>query len=503
MNNPLLKIDNISKGFPGVQALQKISFDVNKGEIHAILGENGAGKSTLMNILSGVYPPDKGSLVFNGSEVKLKEPRHAQELGITMIHQELSLATNMSVMENIFVGRLVKNRFGFIQFTKLEQMAKEALESVGISHISPKQLVGDLNMSHMQLVEIAKALSLKAQLIIMDEPTASLTHTETKLLLEIIRKLKKQGVSILYISHRMEEIFAVSDRITVLRDGKYIGTLATNHTSVQEVVSLMVGRKLSQTFQRQPRKVVQQELPLMQVKNLTTNKVKNVDFSLYVGEMIAITGLVGAGRTEVVEALFGVSPATGTIELNGQEVNITEPKKAIKAGFGLVPEGRKIQGIYQDLSVKENMTIAHLPQLTSKMFIKQRTEEKQTQKFIQKLNIKTVDMERPIKFLSGGNQQKAILARWLLNQPKVLFLDEPTHGVDVGAKMEIYQIIDDLAKSGVGIILISSELPEVLLLADRILVMHEGEIKGELTRKEATQEKIMALATNQVSNIGT
>lgn len=301
----------------------------------------------------------------------------------------------------------------------------------------------------------------------------------------------------MYISHRMEEVFSIADRITVLRDGQYIQTMETKDTSVQEVVSYMVGRELHQTFQRKSR-VHPTESVLLEVKNLTTDKVKNVSFSLYPGEVLAFTGLVGAGRTEVVEALFGIHPLTeGVVRLEGKEITITEPKKAIDFGLGLVPEGRKIQGIYHDLSVKENMTIAHLSQITRNLFIRRRKEEELTQVFIQKLKIKAVDMDQHIKFLSGGNQQKTILARWLMNRPKVLFLDEPTHGVDVGAKAEIYQIIDDLTESGVGIVLISSELPEVLTLADRIIVMHEGKIMGELNREEATQEKIMAYATNQ------
>lgn len=497
ITEPLLSIEGISKSFPGVQALHHVSFDVKRGEIHAILGENGAGKSTLMNILSGVYHPDEGRINFDGKEIKLKEPRQAQELGIAMIHQELSLANNLSVMENIFVGRLIRNRFGFVQYKKLAELTKEALERVGISHISPYTLVKELSTSQMQLVEISKALSLEAKLLIMDEPTASLTHAETKMLLEIIRSLKNHGVSILYVSHRMEEIFSIADRITVLRDGQYIQTMDTKDTSVQEVVSLMVGREFNQIFQRESN-VQEKEPALLQVKHLTTDKVKDVGFSLYPGEVLAFTGLVGAGRTEVVEALFGVqSPKEGVVRLEGKEVVITEPKKAIELGMGLVPEGRKIQGIYHDLSVKENMTIAHLPRITQNLFIKRKKEEELTQSFIQKLKIKTVDMDRHIKFLSGGNQQKTILARWLLNQPKVLFLDEPTHGVDVGAKMEIYQIINDLTKAGVGVVLISSELPEVLTLADRILVMQEGRITVELNREEATQEKIMAYATNQ------
>lgn len=497
----ILTIEEVSKSFPGVQALNCVSFDVKKGEIHAILGENGAGKSTLMNILSGVYPPDHGTIRFDGQEIKLREPREAQELGIAMIHQELSLANNLSIMENIFVGRLPRNRLGFVQYKKLAEQTKKALERVGISHLSPDTLVKELSTSQMQLVEISKALSMEAKLLIMDEPTASLTLAETQMLLELIRGLKQQGVSILYISHRMEEIFSIADRITVLRDGEYIKTLNTKETSVQEVVSLMVGREFRQVFQRESENVQQTDPPLLQVEDLTTDIVKEISFSLYPGEVIAITGLVGAGRTELVEALFGVQPIRkGSVRLEGQEIKITEPKKAIQHGLGLVPEGRKIQGIYRQRSVKENMTIAHLPRITRSLFIKGKKEKSLTQSYIQKLRIKAVDMDQQIQFLSGGNQQKIILARWLLNQPKVLFLDEPTHGVDVGAKMEIYQIINDLTKSGVGIVLISSELPEVLTLADRILVMHEGRITVELKRGEATQEKIMAYATNQAAN---
>ncbi len=496
----LLKIESISKRFPGVKALDNVSFEVLHGEVHAIVGENGAGKSTLMNILSGVYSPDEGKLTFDGKEVQFKDPRHAQETGIAMIHQELSLAQYLSVMENMFIGRLVRNKLGFVEHGKMYELCRNELEYLGIPGIQPDMLIKDLSVSEMQMVEIAKALSLNSRLLIMDEPTSSLTRKETEMLFATIRSLKQKGVSILYISHKMEEIFEISDRVTVMRDGTYIKTLNSAETNSRELVSLMVGREFNKMFQRNYRPSLADETPVLEVKELSHGKkVKDVSFKLHSGEILALTGLVGSGRTELLETIFGARKKDkGKIFIDDNEVNIDSPVQAIKLGIGLVPEGRKTQGLFLGMKVRENITIANLSRLCNLQFIKRKEEKHKAEEYVKRLRVKTTDIEQQVQFLSGGNQQKTIIARWLLNQPKVLFLDEPTHGVDVGAKTEIYEIIDRLAEEGVSIVLISSELPEVLTLADRILVMHNGMITGELQRSEADQEKIMQYATNQL-----
>ncbi|HZG87190.1 sugar ABC transporter ATP-binding protein [Paenibacillus sp.] len=497
----LLRTNRISKSFPGVKALEDLNLEVARGEVHAVVGENGAGKSTLMNILSGVYSPDEGSIVFDGKETSLRSPRQAQELGIAMIHQELSLATNVSVMENVFIGRLRRNALGFIRYREMHSACRELLDSIGIDDIEPDQMVEELSVSKMQMVEIAKALSMNAKLLIMDEPTASLTKKETDLLLKLIGELKRRGVSVLYISHRMEEIFAISDTITVLRDGKQIATLPAASTSPNELVSLMVGRAFDKTFQRTYASVRPGAEPVLRTEGLTHgSKVVGCDLKVYPGEIVALTGLVGAGRSELAQTIFGVHRKdAGRIWLNGREADIRSARDALRHGIALLPEGRKIQGIFADMSVRENMTIAALRSFLSGGFVDGGREREAAESYVESLGIRTTGLEKEIKLLSGGNQQKAIFARCLLTKPKLLLLDEPTHGVDVGAKAEIYAIIDRLAQEGVAIVLISSELPEVLTLADRILVMREGRIVAELAHGEATQERIMSFATGDAA----
>lgn len=498
MNNSLLKIDSISKIFPGVKALDRVSFEVIHGEVHAIVGENGAGKSTLMNILSGVYTPDEGNVHFNNKEVRFVDPRQAQEAGIAMIHQELSLATNLSVMENIYIGRLKRNKFGFIDYPYMYEKCKNELKEAGIHNISPKQLVEDLSLSQMQMIEIVKALSLKSKLLIMDEPTASLTQKETETLMDIIKSLKNKGVSILYISHKMDEIFSITDVITVLRDGTYIKTIPTNQTTSQEIISLMVGRELKEIIKKEQlsKNLEHSKEPILKVENFSVgNKVKNVNFSLYKGEILALTGLVGAGRTELVQGIFGLEKGVkGDLFINGEKLIVKSPVDAIKLGIGLVPEGRKSQGLLMEMTVRENITISKLNSNSIQFFINKKQEIEDAENFVSSLSIKTPSIEQEVQYLSGGNQQKSIFSRWLLNKPKILILDEPTHGVDVGAKGEIYKIIHNLAKENVAIILISSELPEVLTMADRILVMNNGRVTKEMDIEEANQEKIMEYA---------
>ncbi|WP_273322759.1 sugar ABC transporter ATP-binding protein [Vallitalea guaymasensis] len=491
----LVKFEAITKKFPGVVALQEVSFDVKRGEVHSIVGENGAGKSTLMNILSGVYLPTSGKFYFDGDYVNFKQPLDSQKAGIAMIHQELSVAPKLSVMENIFIGRLKKNKLGLVDYKTMNRLCKQQLEKLENRTIRPDQMVSDLSTSERQIVEIAKALTINAKLIIMDEPTSSLSKTETETLLKIIKALSKQGVSIMFISHRMEEVFSISDRITVLRDGQYIETLNGKDSDKNKIISLMVGREFVNTFNRKRKVYKKEEVPVLEVKKMNSKKLKDINFKLYSGEVLAITGLVGAGRTELVQALFGIEKTTsGEIYVDGKKVKINKPIDAIKMQFGLVPEGRKTAGLFLGMSVMNNMTITILNKMTKGMFIDNKKDKMLAEEYRNKLSIKTPSLNQKIKFLSGGNQQKNIIARWLMTQPRVLFLDEPTHGIDIGAKTEIYKIIDSLAKQGVAIVLVSSELPEVLLLADRVIVMRKGEITSTMNYSEVTQEKIMEKA---------
>lgn len=488
----LVKFEAITKKFPGVVALQEVSFDVKRGEVHSIVGENGAGKSTLMNILSGVYLPTSGKFYFDGDYVNFKQPLDSQKAGIAMIHQELSVAPKLSVMENIFIGRLKKNKLGLVDYKTMNRLCKQQLEKLENRTIRPDQMVSELSTSERQIVEIAKALTINAKLIIMDEPTSSLSKTETGTLLKIIKALSKQGVSIMFISHRMEEVFSISDRITVLRDGQYIETLNGKDSDKNKIISLMVGREFVNTFNRKRKVYKKEEVPVLEVKKMNSKKLKDINFKLYSGEVLAITGLVGAGRTELVQALFGIEKTTsGEIYVDGKKVKINKPIDAIKMQFGLVPEGRKTAGLFLGMSVMNNMTITILNKMTKGMFIDNKKDKMLAEEYRNKLSIKTPSLNQKIKFLSGGNQQKNIIARWLMTKPRVLFLDEPTHGIDIGAKTEIYKIIDSLAKQGVAIVLVSSELPEVLLLADRVIVMRKGEITSTMNYSEVTQEKIM------------
>ena len=491
----ICKIVNVTKAFPGVVALNNVSFDIKKGEIHAIIGENGAGKSTLMNILSGVYHPDEGHIEFEGNVVKFRDPRHAQHTGLAMIHQELSLSRYMSVAENIYQGRMLTKSFGFIDRKKMVSECWKYLRSLGVDNIDPRVLVKYLSVSQMQLVEIAKAVSLNAKLLIMDEPTSSLTTGEITLLLKIMKSLKNEGVSILFITHKLEEVLEIADRITVLRDGSYINTLQKEDATLEKMVSLMVGRNFEKKAHREFIQDYSDREVILEVQNLTaSDQVKNVSFKLYKGEVLGLTGLVGSGRTELLQSIFGMEKkASGKVLIKGKEVKINHPVDAIKLGLGMIAENRKEQGMLLKLSVQDNMTIVHLKELSSALqFINKKKSKEISNKYVNLLSIKTPSLKQISKNLSGGNQQKTIIARWLMHQPKILFMDEPTHGIDVGAKAEIYKLIDDLSKMGVSIILLSSELPEVLALCDRIMVMHHGQLKGVLHHQEADQVKIMS-----------
>ncbi len=501
-NSHVVTITNITKNYPGVTALSDVSLAFAKAEIHAIVGENGAGKSTLMNILSGIIHPDSGEIAFEGTLTRLKDPSHAQSLGITMIHQELSLAPNMSVAENIFQGRMLKNALGFIDQNKMVTNTLESLSKLGVQHINPRIPVGHLSISEMQLVEIAKAISRNSKLLIMDEPTSSLSPTEISNLIRIITTLKNEGVSILFITHKLEEVMEVADQITVLRNGFHIETLDKSKTTIPEIISLMVGRSIQTQDYKQHREDYSNRRVVLEVRNLSAGrKTRNVSFKLHEGEILGVTGLVGAGRTELLNTLFGMSIiSSGEILIHGKSTRIRHPATAIKLGIGLVPENRKEHGIFPRMSVRENMTIAYLKSLlNATLLISNTKSDNVCEKYITLLSIKISKLSQTITNLSGGNQQKAILARWLINQSQILLLDEPTHGVDVGAKLEIYQIISDLSQQGVSIILVSSEVKEVLSCSTRIMVMQNGTISGILPSAQADQETIIRLMFQETS----
>lgn len=495
----LYSVKSISKYFPGVKALCNVSFDICEGEVHAIVGENGAGKSTLMNILSGIYTPSEGKLVYDGTEVELKNARHAQDIGISMIHQELSLSPALSIAENIFVGRLPKKKSGFLDLKKMYGDTESALKAVGLGYLKPQELVRNINSSQQQLVEIAKALALKARLVIMDEPTSSLTQKETEYLFRLIGELKKKKVTVLYISHKLDEIMLLADTITVLRDGSHIITVPKDNMTIEKMISYMVGREYDvKNVRNEYIQSYEGRKVLLEVENLCIgNKVKNVSFCLYEGEILGITGLVGAGRSELLQAIYGGDKYnSGKIKINGKECVIKSPKQAIDQGVALLPEGRKTQSVFLKLSVQDNATVLYLKKLVSKCrLLNMKKCRSKTSEYIRKLNIKTPSQEQIIENLSGGNQQKVVLARCLMNQPDIILLDEPTQGIDVGAKEEIYEIINQLVQDGVSIVMVSSEMQETISMCDRVLVMYGGEIKGELVHSEVSDEKIMVYAS--------
>ncbi len=496
MKNVVLKIEGIIKDFPGVRALNDVDFDLRQGEVHALVGENGSGKSTLMNIISGVFKQDRGRIYLYDKLTNIKDTKDAQDKGISMIHQELSLAPTLSVMENIFIGRQIKNKAGFISTKKMSEKCEEILKEYHIKGVKYNDIVKKLSVSQMQLIEIAKAIYLNNKIIIMDEPTSALTKGETKTLFKHIDVLKKNGCSVIFISHRLDEVKQIADRITILRDGNLIVTKDIKKIDVKEIISHMVGREFKSTSKRIDRS---QEKKVLEVKKLSNKKIHDISFFLKQGEVLGITGLVGAGRTELLQTIFGdMKYNSGEIYLYGEKVKINAVDTAIEMGIGLIPEGRKTQGLFPGLSVQENISIVKRNDLNKFGFIDYKKVDEITQDIKDKLRIKTPSMQNKINNLSGGNQQKAIIGRWLINNPKILFLDEPTHGIDVGAKAEIYEIIDQLSKQGVSIVLVSSELPEILALCDRIIIMHQGRINAELINSGITQEQIMTYATNQV-----
>ena len=502
MTDPVLRMEGISKAFPGVRALDDVHLEVMPGEILALLGENGAGKSTLMKILSGVYQRDSGRIFLDGKEIEVSNPHHAQSLGITIIYQELNLMPNLSVSENIFVGR-EPNRFTFVSWGELHRQTRALTDRLGLQ-VAPSALVRDLSVAEQQMVEIARALSVKSRLIIMDEPTSALTQNEVEHLFTIMRELRAQGMGVIFISHRMDEVFAISDRITVLRDGKYIGTVATGETRPDEIIRMMVGREVSEYFgkaESQPGEVV------LEVRNISKTGseldphkrvLRDVSLNVRAGEIVGMAGLVGSGRTDLARCIFGVDKRdSGDILINGVPTPIRNPRDAIRAGIGMVPEDRKLQALFLAMSVADNASMATLGEVGTLGFVSDRREGKLVSSFVDRLSIRLANIRQRVLDLSGGNQQKVVIARWLAVKPRILIMDEPTRGIDVAAKAEVHEIIHQLAREGVAIIMISSELPEVMAMSDRIVVMHEGELVGELTRAEATMERIGTLMTGE------
>lgn len=494
MTPSIVEMKGIQKSFLKVHVLKGIDFDLKKGEIHALMGENGAGKSTMMKILTGMYKADEGDILFKGKNTAFSGAKDAEQNGVAVIHQELSLIPHLTVAENMFLGKeLTYGKTGWLRTKEMERKTTDFLNTLGIT-LSPRKRTGDLSIGLQQMIEIARAVAANTEVLIMDEPTAALTDQEIETLFQVMNKLREQGVAIVYISHRMEEVFRMSDRVTVLRDGKSIGTKLTTETNFEEIVSMMVGRELGERFPERTAQIGEERL---RVEGLSLEETfKDVSFSVKKGEIVGIAGLMGAGRTEIVETLFGARrKATGNIWIDGEKVTIHRPDQAIKTGMALITEDRKEKGLLLQTSVKENISLTQLKRLATKGWILRRKESEQADKMIQKLSIRTAGSHQQVKYLSGGNQQKVVFAKWLGVQPKVLLLDEPTRGVDVGAKKEIYTIMNELTEQGVSIVMVSSELPEVLGMSDRILVLREGKVTGEFYKEDATQEKIMEAAT--------
>ncbi len=496
MDNPIIKMENITKTFPGVKALDDISIDFYRGCVHILIGENGAGKSTLMKILSGIYKLEKGALVYKNEKVAFDNPKQALDKGISVIHQELSVINDLTVAENIFLGRedrFRKNRLCLLDKSKMNCEANKILESMEMD-IDPNIIVSKLSTAKKQMVEIAKAVSQDASVIVMDEPTSSIAENEVRALFKLIRELKKKGTAIIYISHRMKEIFEIGDRVSVLRDGQHIKTTDISNVTVDELISLMVGREIKKMFYKR-------EHPLgddiLRVEKLCKqNKFKDISFVLKKGEILGVAGLIGAGRTEVLMSLFGVEkPDSGIIYLEGEEVNITSPSIAIKNKIGLVPEDRRCQGLLLEDYVKTNISLPMLKRNSKYGFVDFLWETQIATRFVNKMGIKTPSISSKVKNLSGGNQQKIVLAKWMASNTQILLLDEPTRGVDVKAKSEIYALINNFVREGGSVMMVSSELPEILGVCDRVIVMREGAISGEIQIENADEEKLMKLAS--------
>lgn len=495
--DPLVLMEGIDKSFPGVRALQNCRFELLPGEIHALVGENGAGKSTLVKILTGVFQKDAGRIIYKGKEVKIPNPRVAQELGISIVHQELNLMPHLTVAQNIFIGREFRRK-GFPVFLDEEEMNRRAQELLNTLHmpIDPRTKVRDLTVAKQQMVEIAKALSFNVEVLIMDEPTATLSEAEVEELFRVLRKLKEKGIGIIYISHRLEELHHIADRVTVMRDGQYVGTLDIREATIDKIISMMVGRNVyvaaSKTQDERSSEVV------LEVKHLNRGReIRDVSFQLRKGEILGLAGLVGAGRTEVARAIFGADPVeSGEVYVRGRRVFIKSPADAIRHGIAYLSEDRRRYGLMLGLDVESNMVLPSMKDfLNFSFFVNKKRAQERCEEYVRKLRIKTPTLAQKVKNLSGGNQQKVILAKWLMKNCDILIFDEPTRGIDVGAKSEIYRLLNELVEEGKSIIMISSELPEILRMSHRILVMCEGRITGEIDASEATEELVMKYAT--------
>ena len=499
----VLRMEGIRKAFPGVQALSNVDFEAAAGEVVALVGENGAGKSTLMKILCGAYRKDEGRIFLHGRDTEIESPHHAQQLGITIIYQEFNLTPNQSVAANIFIAREPRLQglgrlLNLVDRRRMEQEAQEHLDRVG-ARVPPTALIRDLSVAQQQMVEVAKALAVDARIIIMDEPTSALGEDEVETLFGIIGALKEQGIATIFITHRLEEVFRIANRVVVLRDGQRVGSMTISEATPEEVIHLMVGRGLTDMFHKEKAEIGE---PLMRVQGLTRRGVvEDVSFTLRRGEILGFAGLVGAGRTDTARLIFGVDRKdAGEIWIEGKQVHIKSPVDAVAAGIGLVPEDRGLQGLVLKLPVQENIVLPSLDKHARGGWVDQQGLFHTAANYVDKLNIRTPHLQQKAMFLSGGNQQKVVLAKWLALNPKVLIMDEPTRGIDVGAKAEVHALMSQLARTGVGIIMISSEMPEILGMSDRILVMHEGRVATILDRAEATQEKIMAYASGEVVN---
>lgn len=488
-----IEMRGIDKLFGSNQVLKQAGFTLESGEVHALMGENGAGKSTLMKILTGVYTKDAGTVLVDGKEVNYKNPQEAEKAGIVFIYQELNVMFDLTVEENLFMGKEIHGKFGICDKKAMQKKAQEALNILGVN-ISPKTVMAELSVGQQQMVEICKALMADAKVIIMDEPTAALTQSETVALFKVIESLRKKGVSMVYISHRMEEIFELCDRITVLRDGSYIGVKNIPETNMNEIVKMMIGREIGERY---PSRNVKIGKEVLKVKELTRKGTfHDVNFSVRAGEVLGVSGLMGAGRTEIMQAIFGnLSYESGTIEIDGKEVKISNPRQAMEHGIGFITEDRKTESLMLDKSIRENISLCNLRRISKSSVISREAEKNMVAEAIKDLHIKCFGSYHECNNLSGGNQQKVVLAKWILTNPKILILDEPTRGVDIGAKKEIYSIINKLAAQGVAIIMVSSELPEVLGMSDNIMVVREGEVRGIISYEEANQERVMTLAT--------
>lgn len=496
MNENTLRLTNISKSFAGVHALRGVHLELRPGEVHALLGENGAGKSTLVKVITGVHQPDTGEIYLNDQRIHLADPREATALGISAIYQDLSMFPDLDIAENIFVGKRPTRAGGLVDWRKMYREADALLSSLGI-HLNLKTKARYLSVAQQQMVEIARALSVNARILIMDEPTSALTLNEVADLFRLVRRLRENGTAILFISHRLEELFEIADTVTVLRDGTYVDTRTMGSVTQDELIQMMVGRTVKDLF---PKKEVQVGEAVLRVKNLTRKGAfKDVSFELRKGEILGMAGLVGAGRTEVSQALFGVAAADeGTIEIEGRSVHITNPSQAMKCGLVLVPEDRQHHGLVLPMDITENITLPRLAHFTRRGWLNVKAARQAAYQAATQMQVKAATVWQKARELSGGNQQKIVLAKWLSTSPRILILDEPTRGIDIGTKAEVHRLMSELAAQGIAILMISSELPEVLGMSDRILVMHDGQVTGLFSRSEATQEKIMLAATQTV-----